>query len=117
MVDHLRQADLVEFEVGYDRFAAQAIAAECEARGRRVELLAMDNAGQSPGLLALQQHRIIAEADDADAVSEIIGGWMSDDAPGDEPSRVRRSPVTWVVAAALLAVIVLSLGASLLDLV
>lgn len=117
MVDHLRQADLVEFEVGYDRFAAQAIAAECEARGRRVELLTMDNAGQSPGLLALQPHRIIAEAADADAVGEIIGRWTSDHAPDDQPLPGRRSTGTWVVAAALLTVIVLSLAAGLLDLV
>ena len=115
MVDHLREADLVEFEVGYDRFAAQAIAAECEARGRRVELLTMDNAGQSPGLLALQPHRIIAEAADADAVGEIVDRWTSDHAPDDQPFPGRRRPVAWVAAATLLTVIVLSLGASLLD--
>jgi len=71
-VKHADRVELIEFEVGYDRFIAQAIIAECEATGHRVQLLTMDNAGQAPGRLALQEHRVIAEAADAELVLEII---------------------------------------------
>lgn len=117
MVEHLRQADLVEFEVGNDRFAAQGITAECAAAGRRVELLTMDSAGQTPGGLALQPHRIIAEAGDAEAVHDIIRCWIPEDSSEALPasSHQRRTLLVWTAAALLLALVILGLVASLLD--
>ncbi|MEQ8839472.1 MAG: hypothetical protein RIB98_00690 [Acidimicrobiales bacterium] len=114
MGEHLRQKDLVEFEVGYDRFTAQAILAECEADGRRVELLTMDNDGHSPGGLALQPHRLIGIAGDADAIHQVIRSWIPDDAV-DQPamSTARRNPLVVAVGLLLLLIVLggLFLGA------
>lgn len=115
MAEYLRQKDLVDLEVGYDRFVAQAIATECENRGYAVRLLTMDNAGQSPGLLALQPHRILGLVDDAEAIRQIIRGWVPDDAGEPTPPRRRRHPVVWIAAALILAIVALGLLASVLE--
>lgn len=115
MASPRRSADLVALEVGYDQLVAQAIAAECEAHGYAVQLLSMDNAGQSPGLLALQPHRILGLVDDAEAIRQIIHGWIPEDAGEPAHPRRRRHPVVWVAAALILAIVALGLLASVLE--
>ena len=114
MASPRRSADLVDLEVGYDQFVAQAIAAECEAHGYAVRLLTMDNAGQSPGLLALQPHRILGLVDDAEAIRQIIHGWIPEDAGEPAHPRRRRHPIVWVATAMLLAIVAFALLGGLL---
>ncbi len=63
--------ELVEIEVGFDRFAAGTITARCEAEGIPVRLLTMDEHGNVPGALALFPHRILCRAADEDRVRTI----------------------------------------------
>jgi hypothetical protein len=109
-----RSDHVTDLEVGYDRFVAQAIAAECDANGLAVQLLTMDNAGQSPGILALQPHRVLSRVDDAEAVQQIIRGWIPDDVDQSAPPRQRRHPLVWIAAAMLLAIVAFALLGGLL---
>jgi hypothetical protein len=59
---------LVEVRVGFDRFAAGALAARLEAEGVPARLLTMDDHGLVPGRPALQQHRLLIRADDEERV-------------------------------------------------
>lgn len=64
--------ELVELEVGYDRFAAGALVARIEAADIPVRLLTMDDHGLLAGRVALHPHRILIRADDRERVGEII---------------------------------------------
>ena len=64
--------ELVELDVGYDRFAAGAIVARLEASDIPVQLLTMDDHGLSPGVHRRHPHRILIRADDEDRVRRIV---------------------------------------------
>lgn len=64
--------ELVEIEVGVDRFGAGALVARLEASGIPVRLLTMDDHGLAPGLHQRHQHRILIRADDEERVRSII---------------------------------------------
>lgn len=63
--------DLTTVDVGFDRVEAELIAARVRAEEFRVELLLMDSAGNAPGLVALQEHRLLVARADADLVREL----------------------------------------------
>lgn len=64
--------ELVELEVGYDRFAAGAVVARLEASGIPVQLLTMDDHGLAPGAHRLHPHRILIRAADRERVVRIV---------------------------------------------
>lgn len=64
--------ELVELEVGYDRFTAGAIVARLEASGIPVRLLTMDDHGLAPGVHRRHPHRILVRADDQERVARIV---------------------------------------------
>jgi hypothetical protein len=68
--------ELVEVRVGFDRFAAGALAARLEAEGVPARLLTMDDHGLVPGRPALQQHRLLIRADDEEQVRALIDRTM-----------------------------------------
>ena len=68
----IERPELVELEVGYDRFAAGAVVARLEAEDIPVRLLTMDDHGLLAGRVALHPHRILVRADDQDRVLEIV---------------------------------------------
>lgn len=64
--------ELVEIEIGLDRFGAGALVARLEASGIPVRLLTMDEHGLAPGLYQRHPHRILIRADDEGRVRAII---------------------------------------------
>lgn len=68
--------ELVEVRVGFDRFAAGALAARLEAEGVPARLLTMDDHGLVPGRPALQQHRLLIKAEDEERVRAHIDRTM-----------------------------------------
>ncbi len=64
--------ELVELEVGYDRFTAGAVVARLEAEEIPVRLLTMDDHGLLAGRVALHPHRILVRADDQERVRRIV---------------------------------------------
>lgn len=63
---------LTQVPVGYDRLAAQLLAARCQGAGLSVKLLTMDESGNAPGITALQEHMLLVREDDLPAVSELL---------------------------------------------
>jgi hypothetical protein len=70
--DEPDRPELVELEVGYDRFVAGALVARLEAEGIPVRLLTMDDNGLLAGRVALHPHRILVRADDQDRVRRLV---------------------------------------------
>jgi hypothetical protein len=68
----IERPDLVELDVGYDRFTAGALVARLEAEGIPVRLLTMDDNGLLSGRVALHPHRILVRADHQEHVREIV---------------------------------------------
>ncbi len=64
--------ELVEIEVGLDRFAAGALVARLEASEIPVRLLTMDEHGMAIGLHRRTAHRLLVRKDDEDRVRRII---------------------------------------------
>ncbi|MFT5203793.1 MAG: hypothetical protein ACI9C1_003196 [Candidatus Aldehydirespiratoraceae bacterium] len=109
MAAPLSDADLTEFVLGFDRFEADAIVAECEHAGLRVEALMMDNAGQTSGLTALQPHRLLVRNEEAATAAEIVQRWIPIDAVAENQHRERTRQTIRVVAAVLILTLVGSL--------
>jgi hypothetical protein len=116
MTAPLSDADLTEFTLGFDRFEANAIVAECEHAGLRVEALMMDDTGHSPGLAALQPHRLLVRNEEAAAAAEIVQRWIPTDVVADNKHRERTRQAIRVVAAVLILTLVGSLLAGAVSL-
>lgn len=112
MAAPLSDADLTEFVLGFDRFEAIAIVAECEHAGLRVEALMMDDTGQSPGRTALQPHRLLVRNKEATAAAQIVQRWIPIDAVAENQHRERTRQTIRVVAALLILTLVGSLLAA-----
>ena len=63
---------ICEIEVGFDRFRALLIIEACEAAGVEARLRQMDENGLTPGLIALQQHRIMIHCEDELIAQSIV---------------------------------------------
>ena len=64
--------EIVRLELGFDRFEAQIIAAACTDAGLAVELLLMDESGNTPGRMALQPHCLLVRASELEEVRAIL---------------------------------------------
>jgi hypothetical protein len=68
---------LAYISIGHDRYQAQVIADACRSRGLKVELLLADMEGNSPNLSYVESHRLLAFAEDADAVRVVVDGFLN----------------------------------------
>ncbi len=115
-----RGGRIVEVELGFDRFEATTIVEACRAEGLEVELLQMDRNGVAPGFVALAPHRLLAREIDLEMVTRIVDRSFPQSehelhAEGDASVRRPGRIVVRLVAVAMLALILASVGQQIAD--